>query len=259
MVRVERVALSAILLLGAVRAHAQPGAVFGRILEANTERPVANARVVIPSRAVEARSDSVGRFRFSNVEPGSFTLLIKAIGLDSLVATVTLMAKDQIEAEFVMSRPSTKLTAVNVDATRTIASWRLDEFEGRRKTGFGRFVTEAYFEETSSRDLESVLISRVAGIRTRRVAGKMALTASREGKVCYPQVVVNGLSVWNGVPAGVDSKSMREVLIFDINSIPTAEVIGFEYHNPSTTPFRYNATGTGGDGSSCGTAIIWTK
>ena len=138
-------------------------------------------------------------------------------------------------------------------------SMRLDEFEGRRKMGLGRFVTQAYFEENDTRQLESALISRVPGIRTRRLAGKMALTASREGKLCYPQVVVNGLSVWNGVPPGADAKAMREALIFDVNSIQTAEVIGFEYHSPSTTPFQYNATGTGGDGSSCGTAIIWTK
>ncbi len=52
---------------------------------------------------------------------------------------------------------------------------------------------------------------------------------------------------------------MREALIFDINSIPTAEVIGFDYHSPARTSFQYSVTATGGDGSSCGTAIIWTK
>lgn len=48
-------------------------------------------------------------------------------------------------------------------------------------------------------------------------------------------------------------------MIFDVNSLRADEIIGFEWHNPSSTPLKYNGTGAGGDGSSCGTAIFRTK
>lgn len=49
------------------------------------------------------------------------------------------------------------------------------------------------------------------------------------------------------------------MMIFDVNTLRADEIIGFEWHNPSSTPLKYNATGAGGDGSFCGTAIFWTK
>ena len=74
--------------------------------------------------------------------------------------------------------------------------------------------------------------------------------------------VVNGISVWNGVPKGAylsDTKGTREAMLFDVNTLRADELIGFEWHNPSSTPMLYNTTGAGNDGAICGTAIFWIK
>lgn len=259
MAKGRALAVSLLLLASPALIRGQSGVVSGRILDAGTERPVTNARIAIPSRSVEARSDSVGRFRLSNVSPGTFSLVILAVGYDSLVARVNMIAKDDVDADFILSRAATRLKPVDVKATHTLMSVRLEEFEGRRKMGLGRFLDQEYFDENKDRQLEMALISKIPGLRTRRVAGKQTLTSSREGGLCYPQVVLNGISVWNGVPMSPDSRATRDALLFDINSIQTNEVVAFEFHTPSTTPLKYNATGAGKDGSVCGTAIIWTK
>lgn len=242
---------------------AQMGAISGRVLADKTERPIPNARVELRSRGVATRSDSIGRFRIDAVSPGDYVIVILAIGYDSLLATVRLAPSDVVDADFLLTRPAQTLAPVKVAADRTIEGMRLAEFDGRRAMGFGRFIDRAVFATNTASQVDVVVIGRVPGLRTHRVAGKTVFAAQRDAKLCYPQVIVNGFSLWNGVPSSPsnprDAKIARETQMFDVNTLRTDEIIGFEWHNPSTTPLRYNATGAGGDGSACGTAIFWTK
>jgi hypothetical protein len=255
----RRLALAGLVIAVSTNVRAQSGVVAGRVLEAASERPVANARVGIPSRALETRTDSAGRFRLASVAPGEFVVLVHAVGFDSLVANVRLALREDIDADFMVSRPATTLAKVNVESTRSLESLRLADFEERRKLGLGRFLQQPYFELNGSRQLDQVIVSRIPALRVRRVAGRTVLASTHDGATCYPQVVVNGISLWNGVPDGPGAIIARETLIFDINTVPTGDIIGFEFHTPASTPTRYNATGAGKDGSACGTAIIWTK
>src|SRR5581483_2110214 len=79
-----RACLALFLLLAASASAQSTGAISGRILDAQTDRPVASATVVASSPALQqeetARTDSSGEFVLGLLPPGSYTLLVQADG-----------------------------------------------------------------------------------------------------------------------------------------------------------------------------------
>jgi Carboxypeptidase regulatory-like domain len=237
---------------------AQAGVISGQVLADKTERPIANARIELRATPFATRSDSAGRFQLKDIAAGDYVVVIRAIGYDSLVANVRLAARDAVDADFLMTSSVQTLAAVKVEADGSLDRLRLAEFDERRALGQGRFLDRGVFEKNAASQVDVVIIGRVPGLRSARVAGKTVLTSSRS-RGCYPQVIVNGISVWNGMPGGPDVKRNVETMLFDVNMLRNEEIIGFEWHNPASTPLKYNATSGAGGGSFCGTAIFWTK
>lgn len=254
------VARSSLLLMLPISVSAQSGEISGRIVVEKTESAVVDAEIEVRPNGRTARSDSSGHFRITNVLAGEYVILVRAIGFVPLTANLKLGERQVFDADFILERRVQTLSTVDVLATGGLERARLSEFESRRVLGFGHFIDRSIFERSSARQVDILLISRIPGLRTNRVAGKTVLASQRDAKPCYPQIVVNGISVFNGVPGGsASAKSAREVLMFDVNSLQADDILAFEWHNPSSTPPSYNATGAGGDGSACGTAIFWTK
>lgn len=137
-----------------------------------SERPIVDARIERRSRSLATRSDSTGRFRFTQIAPGEYVIVIRALGYDSLVAKVRLAERDVIDADVLMTRSAQALASVKVEADRSLERLRLAEFDARRAQGFGRFIDGATFEKNAASQVDVVLIGRVPGLRTRRVAGK---------------------------------------------------------------------------------------
>ncbi len=240
---------------------AQETRVTGLVLADGTERAISDALITVTPLTRQTRSDSAGRFHVGSLPVGTYRLVVRAIGFDSLVTDLQVTSTDPLDVEILLTPVAQRLATVKTSAT--IVDLRLAEFEERRALGFGRFLDAREFERNPGSQVDVVIIGKIPGIRTTRKFGKMVLTASRNGKLCYPQIVVNGLSLFNGVmkrsgDPRTDAIAL-ETMLFDINTLRTDEIVGFEWHNPASTPARYNATSGGDDGSSCGTAIIWTK
>lgn len=247
----------AVLCLGAAwpqQLTAQRGEVSGRVLTEGPERPVVEARIDLRALGLSTRSDAKGRFRLREVPAGEHVIVIRALGFDSLVASVRLAPNDVIDLDFLLARTVQSLAPVRVEGD--LVRVRLAEFDERRAMGFGRFIDDSVFQKGAGRQVGDILSGLIPGLGIQRVGGKTVLVGRRAGTQCYAQVVVNGISVYNGDLAG--DKLSREAFRFDVSTLDASEVVGFEWHNPASTPLKYNATGTSG-GSSCGTAIFWTK
>lgn len=242
-----------ILLLGLpASAFAQSSILKGRVVSAIDERPVAGAYVEFLALGLRTRTDSTGAFRMELQSSGQNQLQVRALGYDSLVALLTFVPGDSIDAEFLLATSGALLAPVRVSAaTDGINSLRLGEFDERKKSGLGRFVDGSIFEVNRDRQLAVVLLERVPGLRTRRRGAKMVLETQRDGRSCFPQIIVNGLSMFNGG---------GEAFEIDINSFLTSDVLGMEFYTPSNTPAKYNGSALGPrDGASCGTVVLWTK
>lgn len=70
------------------------------------------------------------------------------------------------------------------------------------------------------------------------------LLVTRRGFPCKPQTYVNGFRWEEGV---------------NLDGINTADILGFEFYTPATTPWRYNMTGSRERNAACGTVVFWLK
>ena len=98
-------------------------------------------------------------------------------------------------------------------------------------------------------------VSTAAWVSTARgaqsLAGTLVLDQSdvRRGapnNQCYAAVFLDGVPVFTG---------RRGQLLFDINTIPTAQIAGIEYYGGAgSLPPEFNV-----GGNTCGALVIWTK
>lgn len=238
--------LTAVVLTNGLgpRAHAQNAVFLGRVLDANTERPIAGAQIDLLPLKRSVRSDSGGKFQLRALPVGEYEIRVRVLGYDSLTATMRVGVRDSVDTDFLMSASVKRLGTVLVEASRPARyGWRLQDFDERRTLGLGKFLDWSFFEKFRDRALPGLLIAQVPGIRTRRVRGEEYLISSRYGRSCYPQVFVNGLRTEG----------------FDLQSISAGDIIGFEYYTVASTPMRFRSTGTAEGGSQCGTALFWMK
>ena len=174
------------------------------------------------------------------------------------------------------------LPAVPVTAeAELVRNAKLREFDRRRSTGQGRFLTEADLEKDQYRQLSDVL-KRLPGtmmVRARRLSGvsplAVFLVSSRGsatiqhespvfGKNCPIAIWLDGVPVYRGLDRAAATPAFGgrtpapgriDEPPFDINSIMTNHVAAIEFYaGPATMPAELNATqGT------CGALVIWTK
>ena len=176
------------------------------------------------------------------------------------------------------------LPAVAVkDSAELPRSAKLREFDRRRSSGIGRFLTEADLAKDQDRQLSDALkkLPGVHMVRAKKAQGvspsavfvassrgsaTIGLESPIFGKNCPVAVWVDGVAVYRGFdralvitnPAtGTRSQPSGPLAEppFDINSIMTNHVAAIEFYaGPATIPAELNATqGT------CGALVIWTK
>lgn len=251
-----------LVALGASRAMAQGASFTGAVLAEVGERPLVNAEVLITDLKLASRSDSAGRFLLTGVTAGKHPVLVRLVGYESFTADITFGAAEKVDADILLTLTSTKLKTVKVKAKPDNQyAIRLAEFEERRRTGIGRFLTADVFDKEDGRPPSSFLAAHIPGLRIVQSGSRHWIASTRGGgsrpkggadmepvpPACYMQVIVNGIMLYNGSPGQ---------RLFDIDQLDTKDIVGFEFHTVATQPLQYN--GTSG-ATPCGTVIIWTK
>lgn len=257
--------------------HAQQASVLGVVLRDSSEKPITGAEIVLSDPRREARSDSSGKFSFRDIKPGQYKITVRLVGYQPLDAVLRLEAGTTLEPEFILTPVVTSLESVTVRASASDGwSSRLQDFEERRKSGAGRFLTAEAFQKVEGRSVSSILAANIPGLRIVRSGGRQWMASLRgcgrycpgqpapgdpppppngqkSGSMekiptaCYMQVFVNGLLRYSG---RVDEP------MFDIDELNSNEIIGLEYYTVSTTPLQYRGTTKA---APCGTVLIWTK
>jgi hypothetical protein len=247
------------------RLYGQMSGLQGTVLDATSQKPIANAEVVLVDLSVSTRSDSVGNFSILSVVPGTHDLRIRVVGFAQLNSTLLFRAAQKVDADFLLTG-ETVLSKVDIrSAAPTPYAIKLSEFEKRRLTGGGgSYLTTDVFEKNDGKKLADILKKRIPGINTQckqsacyLYNSRGALTFRQKGGPCYASIVLNGIIVFNGSNGDAISMDHPERAgqpLFDLNSINSKDVIGVEYHPVSSVPAEYNATGT-----MCGALIVWTK
>lgn len=181
------------------------------------------------------RSGSDGRFTFTDVPPGTASIMVRRMGFRQLTMDVDIaaaMAKQPLQVAMVPV--ATDVEAVTVEAS----SGRLREFtEHRRQSNFGHFFDQNEIRAKSPRYTSELF---------RMIPGAVVLASPRNGNIvrlrgCEPRVWIDGVRAEN-------------TEIDDL--ISPSEIAGIEiYPSFAGIPSQYMDR----ENRACGVVIVWTR
>lgn len=98
-------------------ASVQEGTIVGLVAERATGSPLAGAVVVVAGTELSATAGADGQYRIAKVPAGTYTVRARYIGYTPRSASVTVMADDEIVADFALERSPQRLDEVVTTGT----------------------------------------------------------------------------------------------------------------------------------------------
>ncbi|MBX3133696.1 MAG: hypothetical protein KF689_09965 [Gemmatimonadaceae bacterium] len=206
--------------------------VAGRVVNARTSVALEAAEVSLGGIA-SALTDSLGRFLI--VAPSaSADVEVRALGYQPFRVAIP----DKLEEETweIPLEPVTALDTIRI-VERPLTRWQ-EEFEERRKTGMGRFVTDSML-----RRLPRVTPQALGSLVPLVVASGTAVKIRGSMGICDPRVFEDGADLGQMI----DATERQELL----RLLERAKRI--EIYAASFAPPRFN------DFDGCGSLVIWTR
>lgn len=249
-------AVAALLLFACtpIVATAQSSVLVGTIVNASSNQPIRGSLVSVATAGRQVRTDSLGRFRLERLDAGPHALAVQAVGYVPLSVTIHLSEDSTLAVDIDLERVPSELDRVVTTADRVNArSMNYPDFDRRRAAGLGRFVSREEILREQGRSFESLLSSRIPGIRAWDVGGQRVLGSSR-GRIsvvrgdqrCFVQVIVDNV---------VRYETGGSLPHFDLRSIDPTMIAAIEFYTVSSTPHEFNRGGN----APCGTLLIWTQ
>jgi hypothetical protein len=247
----------AMLALGALAPaplHAQSGTatLVARVVD-DEARPLQGAGVWVGARS--AVTDANGIARLERIEPGIHFVRVRADGYQAESIQLEFVADAQvdIEAQLAVFADVIALPPISVAAERQVPHLRRAGYYTRRQSGFGTFLEREDSQKWDHLPDVTYLLRGVRGltvvwersgyvVRSSRGAIGIGQRSTGYGaRGCIPQIVVDGMP-WSAS---------------DLGMVPASDVEAIEvYAGPATSPPQF---AFGGNGTSCGTIVIWRR
>ena len=231
--------LTAHLALVASPAYAQVAnaGLIGRIFDERTNQVVSDVLIFVDSTRHDISVSSQGRFVLTRLVPGPHHVEVRAVGYKPHVLEVNLLEGQVLEREFAMIFTGDKLPELAVEARNSKLLPRFADFERRRQSGMGIYITRDEIRERGYMRMGDALRS-VSGVRVNCTDVDCIIHMTRSTAGCFPTYYVDG-------------HLARSFAV----STPMNDVQGIEvYRGAAEMPGEFT-----GDGAMCGVIVIWTR
>ena len=222
------------------RAQDASASLSGRVISAETGKPLPRAQVIIDSTRRGAITDSAGEFRLPDVSPGSRTVRVRLIGFATAETQVDLRPKVITDVTFILDRQALRVEELKVTVPGGTEG-KLDRvgFQRRRERGLGVFVTPEEIERRNP-DNPSDLLRNLPGLRVGRpVLGQSPVRVVRGHNECAPMIYLDG----------------QKARGLDIDQLRKEDVLAMEvYRGAAEIPPQFSFQLNG-----CGVVVIWTQ
>lgn len=226
------------------------GVIDGAVSDSSL-RPISFAEVTILRTEIKLQTNSIGRFRFNDVPPGQYLLIVRRIGFRPISSIIQVGTRDTLRLSFIMEPSIQSLDRVVVTEERR--SLRMLEFEQRRQQGWGFFLTGEQIEKRNLPVAADYL----------RLAPSISLAPSHNASGIPDLVAISKREGGSIYGDGAGACAMQIVVDnvpmpprFPLELLPTPkEIAGIEvYDGPATVPAQFN-----GLDRRCGMVLVWTK
>jgi len=239
----RRIALAAALLLAAPAAAQQRASLTLTVVEAETGRPVAGARITVSGVGQAALTDAEGKARITAVPPGRRMVSISRIGYATEGAAVEF-EREGVEADVELHPQALTLNELRVRSLGPVSKLRESGFYQRRRRGMGAYMDREQIARRNAIQMIDVF-RQVRGFQVSYTpSGKPTLVTSRGPCKGRPLVYLDGIQM-----ADLDGRSDPSDYVHP-DQVEAIEA----YAGMGTIPAEYNVTG-----SVCGVVLIWTR
>ncbi len=213
--------------------------VRGRLIDGHTRDVIRGAQVEIADASLRTTTtDSSGNFTLAGIVPGTQTIAIRAVGYAPATWQVMLKPRQVLRHTFELDPLAIELPGVVVKGKTPLAERRFIDFERRRHSGMGYFLTQEQIESSGASSLVDVLVT-VRGVQQVCLTNDCVAKMVRSPPGCYPQYFLDG----------------NESSAYFARHTPPHDVKGVEiYRGSSETPGEFQNSNAG-----CGVIAIWTK
>jgi hypothetical protein len=231
----------AVILPGSAPVGAQPksASISGRVHSAKGE-PISGVRVTILNIRKSIGTDSLGRFAFPDMKPGSYRIEAAVVGFAPMVALVTINTGERKDIEFRTDSAGQLLPTIFVEGEPLPEPMRvLTTFERRMAVGHGRFITrEKILQRNPIKIMDMIRFE--PGVRSDCRGFVCQLRLNRDQRTCPPAIFVDG----------------QETNIQVLDNTSPNDIEGIEiYRGPAEVPPEINT-----ETARCGGAIaMWTR
>jgi hypothetical protein len=221
------------------------GIIDGAVTDTNLV-PLAGADVTILRTNLRVNTSASGRFRIVDVPAGEYLLIVRRIGYRPTSAVVSVAPPDTLRLAYSLERARPGLDTIKITARRQ--SVKMQEFEDRRKLGFGEFMSADSIEKRNLPMVMDLLRSfktvDVSPTNDTAIPSYYALSRREGGGLegaCPMQVLLDGVPL----PSP-----------FDLSLLPSPkEISGIEvYAGAATVPPQFL-----GNDRRCGMILLWTR
>ena len=211
--------------------------------------PLRGAFISVLNSSIRVGTGPNGRFRIERVPPGQYLLIVKRGGYHPTSAMVEVPASDTVRLAYMLTQEIATLAGVTV--TEKSVSFRMMEFEYRKKLGFGEFLTQEEIEQHNAvfatelfRRFKTIDVSPSRSTSTSMT--EYFPLSRREGG--NPTLGACPMTVY------VDQVPMPSP--FNLDMLPSPKnIAGIEvYAGSATIPPQFNGYNRG-----CGVILVWTK
>ena len=231
-----------------LQAQAGSAFLFGTVFDRVTQAPVRNARVVHVADGRTVLSDSLGYYRFSGLPAGivrfhvvapSYPRAMFAVALangERLERDIELETAPPIVADAPPDSEAQPLPSVAVEAAPSLGR-RYADFERRRATGRGQYLTRTQIENSGAATLQDA-VRHMRGLVIGCAGTACHIRMARAPMQCNPEYIV-------------DERPDN----FFGPTIPVRDIEALEvYTGPSEVPGEF-----AGSNAACGVIVLWTK
>lgn len=201
----------------------QDGTVTGTVTDARNGEPLTGANVLLEGADLGTSVGVDGNFEFTDVQPGSYLVLVRFIGYQDYETEIAVEPGEVIELDISLSRETVGLDDIVVTATGDMRSREIGTSQAR--------VTAREFQGSASRNPQEIITGRITGATvlsnsgqpgaggTIRLRGNNSISQSNN-----PIIYVDGIRIDRGTapqhPASrQNTSSLNDINPNDIESI----------------------------------------
>jgi len=218
-----------------------PAVLIGHVTDTLGAGLVGAEITLLHSDRVHAITGDSGEFRIAGLEPGTLVFNVRRIGFEAATFTAVLKPGKTHRASFRLSATALALPAVAVSDTAPHSHW-LDQFERRRSSARGTFITRAEIVRKNARTGTDI-VRTVPGVRLMALRGgagnQVVMTRGSGARACVPTMFVQGLPY---------SGMLDDFIADDIEALEV-------YVGISEIPTELDKNGRG----YCGAIVVWTR